>query len=151
MECVGWGCKGSPNEAPKKLQMYRMKLLWGYLKQAIHLLALFASLGHRKGSGWRSCTLMKNSACGMLSAPVQHGYMSQLNKYWCMLSSSTWLESQSPAVWSCLTQLTLRLNIPWKKVQLMKSIELQPDQEVGQDGCNCRLMKLWRWERIEFA
>lgn len=29
--------------------------------------------------------------------------------------SSTWLESQSLAVWSCLTWLTCRLNISWKK------------------------------------
>lgn len=87
---------------------------------------------------------MKTSACGMLSAPAQHGYMSQLNKYGCMLSSAARLESQFPAVWSCSTWLMLRLNIPRKKVQLMKNIELQPDQEVGQDRCTCRLMKLWR-------
>lgn len=43
--------KGSPNEAPKKPQTYRVKLLRGYLKQTIHLLALFASLEHGEGDG----------------------------------------------------------------------------------------------------
>lgn len=49
---VGWGVGGfSSNEAPKKPQMYRVKLLRGYLKQTIHLLALFASLEHREDDG----------------------------------------------------------------------------------------------------
>lgn len=30
-----------------------------------------------------------SGVCGMLSAPARRGYMSQLNKYGCMLSSST--------------------------------------------------------------
>lgn len=148
---AGEGVKGSLNEAPKKPQTHRVKLLRGYLKQTIHLLALFAFSCARRGRRWRTRAVMKSSARGTLSAPAQHGYMSQLNKYGCMLSSSTWLESQSPAVWSCLTRPALRSSIPWKKVQLMKSIELQPDQEVGQDGCNFRLMKSWRWEQILFA
>lgn len=84
---------------------------------------------------------MKNSTRGMLSAPAQHVYMSQLNRYGCMLSSAR-LQSQSPAAWPCLTRLAVRLNISWKKVQLMKSIEPQTDQNEGRDGSNRRLMKL---------
>lgn len=45
---VGRG-KGPPNEATKKPQTYRVKLLRGYLKQTIHLLALFAALAAREG------------------------------------------------------------------------------------------------------
>lgn len=43
--------KGSPNEAPKKPQTHRVKLLRGYLRQTLHLLALVASPGHMEGNG----------------------------------------------------------------------------------------------------
>lgn len=81
---------------------------------------------------------------------------------WDVISTcSTWVYQPIKKVWvyvvlPCMIRITIpgcvvlldlahvRLNIPWKKVQLMKSIELQPDQEVGEDGCNSRLMKLQR-------
>lgn len=80
---VGWGFI---NEAPKKTQAYLLKLLTRNLKYTSHLLVLSTSLDHREGDGGGSTALMRNSTRGMLSAPAQHVYMSQLNKYECVLS-----------------------------------------------------------------
>lgn len=47
----GTGVGSSKLSPLKKPQTYRVKLLRGYLKQTIRLLALFTSLGHVEGDG----------------------------------------------------------------------------------------------------
>lgn len=93
---------------------------------------------------------------------VQEPRTSEKQRMWDVINTcSTWVYEPIKQVWvyvvlPCIIRITIpgcvvlldlahiRLNIPWKKVQLMKTIELQPDQEVGEDGCNRRLMKFQR-------
>lgn len=87
--------------------MYMGKLL----KQTIHLLALFASLGQGEGDAGGATLSWRTARVGCYQRLGQHGYVSLLNKYGCTMSS-TKLGSESPAVWSFLTRLTLKLDIP---------------------------------------
>lgn len=119
--------------------MYKVKLLKGYLKQTIHLLALFTSLECGEGRWWREPRTYEKQCV------------------WDDISTcSTWVY-EPIKVWVYVVLLyMIRITIPSWVVLLdlahvmieyfleKGSANEEPDQEVGQDVCNCRLMKLRR-------